>query len=55
MLSSRAEAIRNLYVCVHQVTFTSSSVEKWRVEMILMANKKSGNLVSWILFGWELY
>ena len=45
-----AEAICKLYVCVHKATFTSSSVGKWHVGMILMANMMGGNLAVWILF-----
>ena len=61
MLSSRAEAICNLYVCVHQVTFTSSSVEKWRVEMIINGKQEEwkfselnivwvGTILDWIFW-----
>ena len=45
-----AKAICKLYVCVHKATFTSSSVGKWHVGMILMANMMGGNLAVWILF-----
>ena len=46
---------RTLYVCMLQDIFTSSSVGKWRVGMVLMANMMGGNLPCWILLGWGLY
>ena len=45
-----AEAICKLYICVHKTSFTSSSVGKWHMGMILIANMMGGNLVVWILF-----
>ena len=43
------EATCKLYVCVHKATFTSSSIGKWHVGMILMAYMMGGNLAAWIL------
>ena len=46
---------KNFYVCVLQASFTSSSVGKQCVGMIITANMMNGDLLGWILFGWELY
>ena len=42
---------QTLYVCMLQTIFTSSSVGKWRVQMIIIAKRMSGNLPNWILLG----